>query len=544
MQEPYDKNELTRFAAAVTRPDADVESVRQFVEHGTDVNAVVSLDRDDKSISVLGLAAKHASAEVIRYLVESGADVSYVDPNGYSVLLCAVFRRFAERHDAPSDYLEYLVAAGAPLDAESKYGETLVSVCSNRGRFKLLKFFLDAGADPRPLEWTPLFHAVAYGSLTNVVMALEEGESVSAIDHWERTPFLLSVHAGRPNVAELLLARGSDCGAKGRCGMTALAYTLDRDDAEMLAWLVERGCDVEGVDEFGEHPLSLAVRVGAINCVRALLRAGASVERRDVSGDSVIKSADSAKMVEVLYVAGLCLSNVSPDLRGLVVGTTVAPETEVSARDYQAHKHRTFGRRNPERMNNPFWDEMVRSRAGAYWAASKHGDTSCVRQAVWCFNRFGHSLTRLPDGRHVEIGGEHEDYYDPDFCIYNDVVIHRGDGTFDVFGYPEDVFPPTDFHSATYIAPYIYIVGCLGYSDRRHAGVTPIYRIHCETWKIEPVKAINEAPGWIHGHEAKLIDGACIKITGGKIDLCDSSELLSNERTWVLDTVEHVWRNA
>jgi hypothetical protein len=27
----------------------------------------------------------------------------------------------------------------------------------------------------------------------------------------------------------------------------------------------------------------------------------------------------------------------------------------------------------------------------------------------------------------VQIGSEHEDDYDPDFCIYNDVFVHGGD---------------------------------------------------------------------------------------------------------------------
>ena len=44
---------------------------------------------------------------------------------------------------------------------------------------------------------------------------------------------------------------------------------------------------------------------------------------------------------------------------------------------------------------------------------------------VWCFSRFGTSLTELPDGRFVQIGGEHEDFYDPDFCIYNDVTVQK-----------------------------------------------------------------------------------------------------------------------
>ena len=39
----------------------------------------------------------------------------------------------------------------------------------------------------------------------------------------------------------------------------------------------------------------------------------------------------------------------------------------------------------------------------------------------WSFDRYGMSVTHLEDGRIILIGGEHEDYYDPYFFIYNDV---------------------------------------------------------------------------------------------------------------------------
>jgi hypothetical protein len=42
---------------------------------------------------------------------------------------------------------------------------------------------------------------------------------------------------------------------------------------------------------------------------------------------------------------------------------------------------------------------------------------------VFCFRRFGRTETKLPNGRIVYIGGEHEDIYDPDLNIYNDVVV-------------------------------------------------------------------------------------------------------------------------
>jgi hypothetical protein len=49
-------------------------------------------------------------------------------------------------------------------------------------------------------------------------------------------------------------------------------------------------------------------------------------------------------------------------------------------------------------------------------------------------------------GSVVEIGGEHEDWYDPDFSIYNDVFVYDGRGKIQIYSYPEKEFPPADFH--------------------------------------------------------------------------------------------------
>src|SRR5581483_9798876 len=117
---------------------------------------------------------------------------------------------------------------------------------------------------------------------------------------------------------------------------------------------------------------------------------------------------------------------------------------------------------NPQRMDNPFWKAMVHSGCNAYLARRTFGDTERFGQPVWCYDRFGRTTTLLPDGRIVEIAGEHEDWYDADFCIYNDIVIFDGKGNFEILGYPERVFPPTDFHSATLVRDSIYIIGSLG----------------------------------------------------------------------------------
>ena len=134
-----------------------------------------------------------------------------------------------------------------------------------------------------------------------------------------------------------------------------------------------------------------------------------------------------------------------------------------------------------------------------------------------CFSRFGMSFTELPDGRFIQIGGEHEDFYDPDFCIYNDVIVHNRSGEFQIMGYPKDAFPPTDFHSATYMDGFIYIIGGLGYHGERQFGRTPIFRLNCESWKIEAIRPVGDNPGWIYDHKARLEEPGVIAISGGKV---------------------------
>ena len=82
------------------------------------------------------------------------------------------------------------------------------------------------------------------------------------------------------------------------------------------------------------------------------------------------------------------------------------------------------GTANPSIMNNPFWLLQVGIEGTPGWNAREYfgnGEDPWLdgNHPIWCFDRFGATNTRLPDGRLVCIGGEHGDCEDPDFCIYN-----------------------------------------------------------------------------------------------------------------------------
>lgn len=138
---------------------------------------------------------------------------------------------------------------------------------------------------------------------------------------------------------------------------------------------------------------------------------------------------------------------------------------------------------------------------------------------AWCFARYGQSSTLLTDGRTVLIAGEHEDHYDPDFYIYNDVVVRHPNGRIDIFGYPRDVFPPMDFHTATLAGNRMVIIGSLGYPEDRKPGTTPVGVLNLDTFTISEVVTSGPAPGWLHSPIAVLNeDGTSILIQQGKLD--------------------------
>lgn len=188
---------------------------------------------------------------------------------------------------------------------------------------------------------------------------------------------------------------------------------------------------------------------------------------------------------------------------------------------------------------------MIRSGISAYAARLLNGGSpdDCP---VWCAQRFGQSLTRLPDGRIIQIGGEHEDFYASDFCIYNDAFVHHPDGRIDIFCYPESVFPPTDFHTATLIGDSIYIIGGLGYRGSRRFGETLVYRLDTNTLAIHPVATGGDPPGWISGHRALLIGPNEIRISGGKLSSQGSKgeTYEDNPHLHIFDTKGEAWRSG
>jgi ankyrin repeat protein len=531
-----DHNGWTPLMYAVAYPDPGVEVLRTLIGHGA-------------TIDVTAMSYALSDLQKLTELINAGADFRYQEEHGYDGLINAAYGHDVLHNPQLLDILNLLIAKGVSLRGMTSYGESCVRVLSRIGRFDAVELLLKAGANPDDVKFTPLIEAVAFGSLADVVAAVKSGAALEERDHWERTPWLIAIQTGDIGKARFLLEHGADKNARGRCGKLPLFYAIENDHAPMLKWLLEIGTDIEQTDDFGHTALRTAVECCNDESVDILLKAGANVDQRSETG-TALGYASTASIAMKLLEAGADSQELSGGGRRAIFGYPSEPDQDLlepSPEEFRQNRSRRFGTRNPEIMNNPFWEGMIRSGINAYQAGELFGVENKFDgeyRPIWCAQRFGQSLTFLPDGRVVQVAGEHEDHCDPDFCIYNDVFVHFPDGKITIYGYPESAFPPTDFHTATLIGNAIYLIGSLGYPAARRYGQTPVYRLDTTTFEIEPLQTTGESPGWIYKHRAIASQPGKIRLSGGDIlSVQDGQEAHAhNAKVFVLDVEGKIWR--
>jgi ankyrin repeat protein len=542
----YDREGKTPVMHAVESPRASVELVRLLLEHGADIHQKSRAPLPFPE-SVVALAVSGGDPLKVELLVRAGANLRYKGSANYNAVIDAVHSRDVMSDARLIDLLKLLIAHGVELNAVTSYAESGLRVLSNIGRFDAVRVLLEAGADAAQLKWTPLMRAVAISTLDEVKRLVEGGAALEEKDWWERTAWLIAIQTGTLAKAQYLLERGADRNARGRCGKPPLFYAIQSRNAPMLRWLLQIGIDPEQTDQFESTPLMEAAEHDNPEALEELLRAGADVGRAKSDGQIALSYARTREIAARLLAAGADPRELPFEARRALLGfdpePDEAPLADVSPAEFRSGRERRFGSRNPEELRDPFCESMIRAGTTAFSAAQLFkGKVKESEGPIWCAQRFGQSITFLPDGRTVQIGGEHEDSYDQDFCIYNDVFVHHPDGTIRIYGYPESDFPPTDFHTATLIGRHIYVIGSLGYCGKRRYDKTPVYRLDTDSLRMEELKTSGQGPGWIYKHRAVQPASHQIRVFGGTVVTAGEKEAHTrNDRSFTLDIENLRW---
>jgi len=199
-----------------------------LLEKGADPNMASGEDRD----TPLGHVALNASANLVKILIDYGANISMDNGYGHNPLgLSVIGDRIANT--------TLLLAKGADINSANKYGDTPLILAAQYGRPAIAAFLLAEGAD------------VNKGN--KYVSAL----TIAVLNHQHK-------------VAEILLDNGADVGYLHKQESPSLTLAAETDDVEMVSLLIAKGADVFALDYMnGFTAFSNALDNGNLKNLRA-----------------------------------------------------------------------------------------------------------------------------------------------------------------------------------------------------------------------------------------------------------------------------------
>lgn len=204
-----------------------------FNEHRDGINAVDAKGRTPLHVAVQAKQEAEQEAEqeeMVRLLIERGANVNIKDQDGLTPLHLAVVLRSATL--AP-----LLVQAGANLHAVDAKGQTPLHAAIQAGKDEMVCLLIERGVDVNIKDQdglTPLHLAIALRSVTLVSLLLQAGANPRAEDADGHTPFLFAHMFEEDEILELCL--GTKC-SKAEAGPSS---TLRRLLANMRPWAMVR----------------------------------------------------------------------------------------------------------------------------------------------------------------------------------------------------------------------------------------------------------------------------------------------------------------
>ena len=208
-----------------------------------------------------GEAVSRGDVEIVRLLVERGADAKQVNGGGSSLL----DRAASAGHRAIA---KYLVACGCPY-----LPHHAAAVDDMDGLARMLE---DDGAavfarDRR--DATPLHHAAGADSTRCVRALLTAGADVQATDRHGHEPLAYAVEANALRAARALLDAGANCNAAaGHNGGVMLHRALANRHLDMAELLLNHGASPNRCDHAGKTALHEAIAIANRRAVELVLR--------------------------------------------------------------------------------------------------------------------------------------------------------------------------------------------------------------------------------------------------------------------------------
>jgi len=257
------------------------EIVQYLVEKGANINA-----EDSEQYTALHRASIAMNSNVVKFLVKKGSDAN----------VAGGLRRRPVLQDAALrggfEIVKCLIENGANVTAQDSEGYTALHRAMLTYQLNVVEYLLQHGADIElrggPRQETPL-HVAARKGKYMVKLLVNNGADLNAVDRAGYTALHKSMMAGKIGIAQYLIEKGADVNIKGGPEEKTVLGLIKYDNAiDIIQFLLVHGADIKYISE---NLLASFVRRDHPNLseLEYLLKLGADVNlREDITGNNVL----------------------------------------------------------------------------------------------------------------------------------------------------------------------------------------------------------------------------------------------------------------
>ena len=272
-----DQRVITALEAAI-RADF-VPATKLLLRHG-----MPDKSESMQPLNIVAVTSYH-SVEMLKLLLDAGADIHAEDSDGHTPLINAVTARHHDKLDKIRILLEY----GAPINQPGGCRGAALTHAISPPDIEATKLLLDYGADIH--MFTPdgqncLHDAIKGRNIPILKLLLECGADITRPTQQGLPPLHLAITTNDPQIVATLLEAKAPVNELAREKGTPLTFALQPNLCNMsiITLLLEHGACPNIRSRKGTSALHLAVMAGHEDAAALLLKHGADVNAQDRKG--------------------------------------------------------------------------------------------------------------------------------------------------------------------------------------------------------------------------------------------------------------------
>lgn len=243
-----------------------IDNIELWIARGGNVNY---RELREQESTLLHLAVKVRQLEVIKTLIDFGARIDAFSSLDEQPLHLAC-------KDGMRAIAEILIKNGANLEAKNRFGLAPIHLAIECNYIEIVMLLFNAGAN---------INAVASKRYNNL------------------TPLQFAAEKGFAEIVKFLLQNGAMIDASDAMGRTSLVWATIRNHQEVVEILIKGGAKLDiCYPKTLQSPLHFASGNGYTEIVNSLIRNGANINARDVTGRTPLFWATSRNKLNVVQV--------------------------------------------------------------------------------------------------------------------------------------------------------------------------------------------------------------------------------------------------